>query len=341
MESSTSIPLSDFRHAQSAVPVSFWAIVDVLWFSFGLSTILNRVAFSLMTPDLSADHSFPIAIQESIWLVLGIWISGYLAGMFIGVRGREKDRHTLVWSAIIGFEIMVLLRIIFLDAFPDGQQDAFGNIFTIFTLAGVPGYISFLFLSTVIGALLVGIAVTTGLILSQNQPKPLAYLSLDPRLLVTSILLPWAILLAGWGVLNILDFETLKELRQNPYDSTHLLHLDLFLNPATHMLIAALVGVLLGASPYARYQGSLLFTTSAGMMVYVLFIIVSKDLFMIYAVDTIEDKLNLSYPNAAIFGLLWYGPVFTGTLGAFAVYNLKISLWQFLEQRADSIYHQS
>lgn len=314
---------------ENAVPhFLIGAIISVFWLSLGLSTFLNNLALYFINDNLEDRSVFPTTVGSLIWLVAGIWLSGYVAGLVIGIfTGREKRRSMIV-SAIIGYEFMVVLRLIFLDAFPNIQKNAFEDVYHSFTMAGIPGHISFLFLTLIFGVGLVWLAVYTGYVIGQMSERIREIqFDLDPRIMISMLLLPAALLILFWSLTNLLDWETIEATNRNQFEPFILLHVDIFLNPALHMIMTTIVGLMIGLSPYTKGLGQVVLSTAIGGMCYVLLVMLTKDLLMLYAPLEYEDALNFGYPNLILFSLLWIGTVFTAMASAFAFYNIRIIIF--------------
>jgi hypothetical protein len=301
---------------------ALWATIATLWFSFGLGTILNRFALTRVDGDIT----FPNSGLDRIWLVLGIWLSGYVAGAAVGFVGYYENRRSLIWSSVLGFELMILLRIIFLDAFPNVPHNAFNDLFGALALEQVPGSFSFLLLTALAGPAQVALAVVAGQTLARANDYRGREIEIDPRLIIASVLLPVSILVTAWGAVNILDRESLDALQQNNFEPIVFLHPDIFLNPLVHALIVSLASILIGLSPYSRGLFNLIVNSLLGGMIYVMGFVVTKDLLTIYAPADFEDPLDFAYPDIIPFVILWTLIVVTITAWTVIVYALRTSL---------------
>lgn len=304
------------------------AIIGFLWLSLGLSTYLNNLALFFVNADLDDRSIFPAKIGGLIWLIAGIWVSGYVTGVLLGILTGRENRRSMIVSAIVSYELMVIFRLVVLEAFPLIQQDAFEDVYHSLTLSGVPGHISFLLLTMGFGALLVWLAVYTGYVVSQmfEQLRTLQF-ELDPRIIMGTTVLPAALLLTMWSLTNLADWEKIEAANRPSFEPFTLLHVDIFLNPALHMIMTAIVGLLVGLSPYSRGLFKVLLSAALGTMTYVLLAFVTKDLLVLYAPADYKDALDFGYPNLILFTLLWLGTVFTAVASAFAFYNIRLILF--------------
>lgn len=300
-------------------------ILGFMWFSFGISTFLNNIALYVINYELEDKSVFPTNIESLMWLVGGIWVSGYFTGLIFGILTGQEKRRSMIASAIVGYELMVVARLVFLNAFPAIQQDAFEDVVVSLTLGGVPGHISFLLLSLVFGTFLVWLAVYTGHVVSESSIslKQLVF-EFEPRLALSMTLLPATLLLSFWSFLNLINWEQVEDQNAGVFGTLILVNIEVVLNPALHMIMAALAGVLVGLSPYSRGLSRVLLSAAIGSISYVLLVIATKDLFALFATLEYEDNLNFGFPNLILFTLLWLGPVFTAVVSAFAFYNIRL-----------------
>lgn len=319
---------SAVENEKSASYFLFGAVIGFLWLSLGLSTFLNNIALYGVNSNLDDRSTFPNSIGGLIWLIAGIWVSGYVTGLVLGILTGRENRRSMVANAVVGYELMVVLRLIFLDAFPAIQQDAFEDIYHSLTFAGVPGHLSFLLLTLIFGAALVWLAVYTGYIISQMFPK-LSELrfDFDSRLIIGNAVLPGAILITFWSLTNLLQWDAIEAADRQQFEPFTLLNVDVFLNPALHMIVAAIVGLMVGLSPYSRGLMKVVLSTAIGAMSYVLLTFITKDLLVLYAPLDYKDSLDFGYPNLILFTLLWLGTVFTAVASAFAFYNIRLIIF--------------
>jgi hypothetical protein len=277
---------------------------------------------------------FPDSGWDRIWLVLGIWISGYIAGLAVGFAGYYENRRNLIWSSVLGFELMVLLRIIFLDAFPNVPHNAFNDLFRALAFEQVPGSFSFLLLTALAGPAQVALAVVAGQTIARANNYRGPAIELDPRIILASVLLPLSILITAWGAVNLFDQESLDALQQNNFEPIIFLHAEIFLNPIVHTLIVSLAGVMIGLSPYSRDLFSTVVNSLLGGMIYVMLFVVSKDLLTIYAPADFQDSLDFAYPDIIPFVIMWVFIAAASAGWAIAFYLLRTSLFAPSETQA-------
>ncbi len=311
------------------------AILGFVWLSFGISTFLNNLALYVINHDLDDRSVFPTTIGSLMWLIAGIWISGYVGGFVLGLLTGQEKRRSMIASAVVGYEFMVLARLTFLNAFPLIKQDAFEDVFQSLTLDGVPGHLSFFLLSVIFGTLLVWLAVYTGYELSRVFPRfSTVQFEFDARLALSATILPATLLLSLWSLLNLIHWQRVEDQNIGAFTPFTLVDIEVVLNPALHMIMAAIVGILIGLSPYSRGLKRVLLSTGVGALSYVLLVIATKDIFVLFASLEYEDNLNFGYPNLILFTLLWLGPVFTAVVSAFAFYNIRLIIFGNPEQPA-------
>jgi hypothetical protein len=301
-----------------------WATIMMVWFTFGASTILNRIALESVNRDTDRLISdFPLEISDSIWLVLGIWIAAYIEGIVVGLRGSSIHSWSLIFSSSLGYTLAVLARIVILDVFPIAPRDAFSDIWGVVTLSGIPGYWSFVVLVLFVGQFFAGIAVFTGQVIAREMPQLRTPTFIDPSIVFAAIILPVAFLITGWGFVIILDESARVSLETSRFAQIELPYLREFLQPFAHLVVAILAGLVIGQLRHLSTIRSVVISASIGMMGYVTLIFLSKDMFLLYAPASFEDPIDLVLPNAFQFTLLWWGPVLMVAAAAGMILSIR------------------
>lgn len=313
------------------LPLEGWVVVAAMWFSFGLSTLLNALALLPLNETFERNQTviLPESMREAIWLVLGLWLSGYLAALLLGFFAQNIPNRTLTYSVIVGYELAILCRLMIINVFPvessliEGRLgvpttlpvDPYDVVVNLFNLNTPHPYHSFVVLVVFLGPVFVGLAAASGywlrLVLDGSINLPTA--KIEPRALLTSTILPLALLFFIMGFIN------LWEGNDNPLD-----RLEILFNPAYDMLVAAICGVIVGASKFIKDRRTAIFSVVTGIMIHLQIMILLKQFFVSnIAYGEFTDPLNLLLPRFFYFIALWLGPILTAALSAHAIYTLR------------------
>jgi hypothetical protein len=310
-----------------------------MWISFGLSTVLNSIAFK-NSLDSSGLVQLPQTMRDSIWLVLGIWGGGYLAGFIVGLMYRDFQTKSIVMrSAALGFTIGIGFRLLFINVFPNTPTTGFGVVRDLFELRPLPVYYTFLLLTLVVGPALTALASFTGLLLTQEWNATVfdvPRFQINPQSVLLSALLPLTVIILILGVANIYqsdaaqDIQRLAQLREAPTPPIIILYFNTLSNPSVNMILGAFMGILIGLSYTANSHTNAALSVGVGLMIHVLLIVLFEEIFSPYAPtegQSIEfaytDDLNLITTDIIFFALFWVGPIITAGASAFAVHNIR------------------
>lgn len=325
--------------SQFSLQTETWAVVLSMWITFGLSTILNSIAFKNSENEFGIVQ-LPQTMREAIWLVLGIWGSGYLAGFIVGLMYRDlRSKGTVMRSVALGFTIGIGFRLLFINVFPTTPTTGFGVVRDIFQLRPLPVYYTFLLLTLVVGPALTALASFTGLLLAQEWKDlfvAIPRFQINSQSVLLSALLPLTIILLILGVSNVYEADTAREIRQlaelreistPPF---FILYFNTLSNPSINMILGAFVGILIGLSYAANNRTNAALSASLGIMIHVLLVILFEEIFAPYTPtqeQSVEfaytDHLNLITTDIVFFALLWAGPILTAAASAFAVHNIR------------------
>lgn len=304
--------------------LSLGVSVLVLWFTFGLATLLNALALRLIYDGAALpDPAMPTQLQQSAWLVLGFWLSGYCISLVVGLWVPRWPRPALILSASSGYLLAVLARLVVLGAFPRGPQDPFSDVWRALTLQGMSSQLGVLLLSLAVGPLFIWLAVVSGQLLGRELSQRLPALVCDPPVALGAGLLPVAYLITAWGLAILLDPTARADLEQSAFVPVGLAYLDDFMSPTVHLIISLMVGLTVGLNPRIEAWPRLTLSTAGGMMAYALFVLLSVDLWALYAPAGTALPLDLLNPSLVNFGLVWLG-----TVGIAAGVVATLGMWR-------------
>lgn len=320
---------------ENATPTGGFQVVGgifllAMWFTFGISTLLNGFAFSGINPDYEEGTrvELPDSSQEMLWLVLGFWGAGYLAGLLAGAWGnRNFTWSQITWSAVLGYETATLCRLLIINTFPveDGYvqlpTDTYQTLVKLVSLETPHIYISFIFFTLLIGPVLVALGTLGVLaVIREMDLRGVVFPRLDMRALILAAGLPLATLLMLMGLSYVLNPP---EVSNNEITSL-LPELELIYNPAVNMALAALCGLVIGLSPLIRDRWTGVISASVGIMLHLQIAVMLKALLVAYArLEGYSDPLNLLMVDAVYFSLLWGGTVFVSGATTYAIHILR------------------
>lgn len=324
--------------SQYSLELEGWAVVLSLWITFGLSTIFNSFAFKDSLDEFDIIH-LPQTIRGAIWLVIGIWGAGYLAGFIVGLIYHDfRTKGIVMRSVAIGYTIAIGLRLLFINVFPNTPTTGFGVIHDLFNLQPLPVYYTFLLLTLIAGPILTALASFTVLLLAQERAffTDVSRIRINPKAALFSALLPITVIIFILGVINIVEIDTARDVQelarfnQVPTEPIVILYFNTLTNPSVNMILGAFVGILVGLSYIANSRSSAALSAGVGLMFHVFLVIILEEIFSTYAPTQAQspqfaytDNLNLLTTNIAFFIFLWIGPIITAMLSAFAIHNLR------------------
>ena len=320
-ESKTPITPTSFR-------LDLWVIALTAWVTFGTATLLNGLALHSLNENFPGYGivNLPNNMREAIWLVLGIWAGGYIGGFICGLWQDRPGYHvSTVWSAVLGYEIAVGMRMILIGYFPDVGHEAFSEILDIFYLKALPTYPAFFIMVMVLGALMVGLAVVTGSFTSSGVfstllPKP----KIDGTVVVVAALLPMTLLFFRLAVLNIRDIDLAPGIEAAGGRTAGILYIDSLVSPLSNMLVASWVGIRFGRRFLRGFQSDVIYSATAGVMIHLLFLSIVYQVLTMYEPETGKaHDLHLLLPDYVFWLVLWVGPVFAAGAIAF-VYQVVL-----------------
>lgn len=332
-ESKTSLSSRLFR-------LDLWVLTFTAWITFGTATLLNGVALERLN-DFFPGYgivNLPNNMREAIWLVLGIWAGGYIGAFICGLLWQDRPGYhaSTVWSAVLGYEIAVGMRMILIGYFPDVGHEAFTEILDIFYLKALPTYPAFFIMVMGLGALMVGLAVVTGSFTSSGAfsdmlPKP----KIDGATVVVAALLPMTLLFLRLAILNIRDIDLAPGVEATGGRTAGILYIDSLVNPFANMLVAAWVGIRFGRKYLQRLQSDIIYSSAVGVMIHLLVLVMIYQVLTMYEPElgkghalhlllpnyrnwTIEIwRLTITVPRYVFWLLLWMGPVLAAATVAY------------------------
>lgn len=302
--------------------LNFWVVALGAWMTFGVATVLNGLALQPLNdifPGYGAVN-VPDNMREAIWLVLGMWAGGYLAGFLGGLlQERPGYESSIVWSAVLGYEIGAVLRLILIGYFPDVPHEAFTEALDIFYLNAAPTYPTFLLLVLIFGPLMVGLAAVTGSFtaggaLTKFIPTP----KIDATTAVGAVLLPMTLLFLRLAYLNYRDIDLSPGVQAGGGRTAGILYIDTLVNPIFNMLVVAFLGIRFGRAYFKRFQTSVIYGVGAGVMIHLLVLAVVYQVLTMYEpTPGTEHDLHLLLPDIPFFIIFWLGPVAVTMIVAF------------------------
>ncbi|MBI5931718.1 MAG: hypothetical protein HY862_20580 [Chloroflexi bacterium] len=313
--------------------LNFWAIALTAWVTFGIATLLNGLALKHLNPDFPGygPVNLPDNMREAIWLVLGMWAGGYIGGFLCGVWQERPGYHaSMVWSAVLGYEIAVGLRLMLIGYFPDVAHEAFTEALDLFYLNSLPTYPAFFVMVMFLGALMVGLAVVTGSFTASGAlAKALPMPKIDGTTVIVAALLPMTLLFLQLALLNMRDIDLAPGIEASGGTRTAgILHIDALISPIMNMLVASVVGIRFGRAFFQRFQPAVIYGAGAGVMVHLLSLVIIYQVLTMYEpTSTNAPDLHLLIPKSAFWLILWIGPVFAAMVVTFVFQVLLLSLF--------------
>lgn len=335
----------DLSPSKQSLNFVLWAFLGMFWWTFGLGMLMRRTLYDVF--DLAEPGVFPSSISSSIWLAVFIIAMGFMGGAIVGGLAYRQHTGSLALSAVLGYELAVLINLVLMNAFPTGQLDAFDSLVGVLLFKGMPSNVSFFLIITVMGAVFVVMPLRImQLYVREMKPHNFVLPALDSMMVWAAAFLPAVLVIGLLGLDNLINWETVKELKDMTNEPIILLGIDAYLNPAVHMLMAAMAGAVVALSPRVENITSGVLSVAAGMVIYITVATIAKEWLVIYALPStlteemltvvvntpkggslrpFTDTLDLHHPPLLRFGLLWFGTVVAGSAAAFAVLSLRLS----------------
>lgn len=353
---STTLPESSLSTETPQLPVQGWAIVVMVWLTFGLTTLFNSftlrfnsAAQRLINPDsrYGAPFALPQNMRETIGLLVGLWAGAYIAALIIGAIGsafnKTINNRQILYSVTLGYLMAIVARLIFINVFPM-TTDRFNNTYPLLptdtydvihgllTLDSIYTYHMFLVLVLIVGPMLVFLAEITGywvgMLLNEqltNMPtsapfklsEPNRY-KIDPTIIINIVFLAFSIVLLVLGLLNVNDYET--KMKNSPY----LLHeFETVFHPLFVMGIAIFCGAVVGLGRGIRDPFAATASTFIGIALFLFLFFIFKQWMISFNIvldENYVNELNPLIPNRLLFVSFWYLPPFLGAGTVVAVY---------------------
>lgn len=303
---------------------SYWRIFAFsLWLTFGFHMLLSSQV-------MGADGELPQHLGGTGLLLLGFWLAALLAGLLSELlRGQQSLGQALV-AGIGGYCTAVMLRLLMLGQFLPGSRYAWTLFWDALRLRGLPDYPLFLLLSFLVGGIILAVAALLLGLLSLPRLNLDVPLRRRPGLMLESLLPAALALMLVGGLLIVLLLNDLRPAVDLQLQQTRLLS-----HPAINILLATLVGMLLGLAYRSPNWGAALADSSGGVMLHVVLMLLFSSSFAAY--DSSYSGLNPAQLHWPSFLLLWLGAPLAGGIAAFAMYNLRDTLarpYQPLEQHS-------
>lgn len=312
-----------------------WAVFLSAWLVFGFSTYLNTKTLRAVNTSPDDFIFLPETLREVIWLVLGIWLAAYIASAIVGfLHHKAIDKGRITASAVMGYWIGLVLHIIFLNTFPNTPNNSFSVILDVANLRPLPLYYTFILFTVVVGPLIATLSAYTSILLSKELDDWLPNIQTDARMIIVMAVLPLALLLFRIGYYNY-DHQAWAnqlwiEANRTSRDVTPfiILNLNLLIDAQLAMATLSLLGALIGIRFTAPNAASAAIDALIGGAIYVLIVMLLKQLLVPYADPNIPSEFvdhlgPLQAPTERHFVLLYFIPPLLGMAAAFSTYLLR------------------
>lgn len=312
-----------------------WVVVLCAWLVFGLSTYLNTKTLRTINTEPDDFIFLPTTIREAIWLVLGIWLAAYIASAVVGfLHHKEVDKGRVTASAVLGYWIGLVLHLIFLNTFPYTPTNSFSMILDLVNLHPLPVYYSFILLTVIVGPLIVALSAYTSILFAKEMDEWLPDIQTDARMVLVMAALPLAMLFVRIGFYNYNHMELTNALWVQANRTSRdvspfiILRLNLLIDAQLAMATLSVIGAFIGYRFTARNSISAAVDALMGGAIYVLMIMVLKQLLTPYADPNIPSEFvdylgSLQAPNEHHFMVLYFIPPLLGMAAAFAIHLLR------------------
>lgn len=324
-----------------------WAVLFTIWFNLGLFVLLNSVVLR----DIIATNdtiTLPTSTQDAVWLVVVMWLVGYVSAFIVGLCW-EAPRRDLIGSSVLGYLIAATLHLALLGVFPGTPINSFNVLRSIVSLEPLPIYYIFVFLSLILGPVVAGLATYTGTLVAGEMYalRLPARTSVDPAAVIFATLLPVAAMLMAIGILNVRDLDEQKAVtrdyqiiinqfnenvpfnEQEPVPSVVFLHLNSMTSLLNYIGLALIVGLLIGIkrvirSPWQAGLSAMLGFGVSMLLAFLLLDLIEPDTTPnVNYTDIYTDELGtVRAPNVSTFAQFWFIPPLVAGATAFGLHLL-------------------
>lgn len=283
-----------------------------VWFTLLSGTLSSTLTLNYFI-NTRGGTGFPTTLSETWGLLVGLWLGGVVGVSLMLLADWAKLSHAL-WTAMVGYWVAAFIRLILLGKFLPGADSQFNIFWQALTLQALPAHDAW-WLWALLGGSVVILMVGVLVSLLPKLPEEMRQHTTLPEgrpILVTVVAL---------GTVLMLLLIGLRSLDQDLWPTFSLQDTRWLLLPQTNMILAALLGFIVGGTYLCqhRYQAS-----------YTLFIALSLHVCLMLILDAMlspYDPLNVEFnPNRIDFlpfVFLWWGVPSVGAIAAFALHNLR------------------
>ena len=348
-----------------------WAVLLTFWACLGLYLAINSVILeeviktsTACQPEGSAqvvanEIRLPTCTRESVWIIVSMWLSAYVIGFIVGLA-NFAPRRDLIASSILGYLMATSLYLFFLGTFPGTPTNSFDVLRDFASFSALPNYYIFIFLTLILGPVVIGLATYTGILISNESEKLRigSSISLSPFATIFATFIALSVMLLIVAIPNAANIDeveqTTRDFRRivNNYNQTSglglndqetvpvlvLSDLDLATNIFFNSIVAIFVGLIVGTKRTLDSPTQAAMSAAGGIAAYVIvmFLIVEliepKNTAAIDYSSVYEDDLgSLPALSAAPFIAFWVNGVWLSGATAFAT-NIAIRSWQGKDQ---------
>lgn len=296
------------------------------WLTFLLATFGSTITLNYLRDNREGLAQQPRDLDDALLIWLSLWLGGLLATVWVAWAGWHRGRSSAFWSVLAGYGIGAGLRMIFQGVFLP-TSDNFWSLTWGALTNGLPSYPIFVLLVWVGGAgvVLAGTFLSFAIMrgLGVRDEGYLSQLALDTRA---------TLLVMTWMPIILFSMMIIRSLRDDGRGMIRIAHTVWFVLPQTNMILAALIGFLVGGLYLCRDRASAALTLFIALMGHVLIAVCLGS--AIGSFDPIRDGLDVNRVPVMLFSFLFIGTPIVGAVAAFALHNLRdaFSLPPILEE---------
>jgi hypothetical protein len=283
-----------------------------LWLTLFSGTVSSTLVLNYFT-NTRGGTGLPTTLAETGGLLAGLWLGAALSVLMIWITGWATQLSQVLWTALVGYWIGAFIRLILLGEFLPGADSQFNVLWQALTFQALPAHDAW-WLLVLFGGVMVVLVVGVLATLIPPVPATLTQGALNPPGRVVASVV-------GLGFVLMLLLIGLRSLNQDLAPEFSLRDTRWLLLPQTNMLLAALLGFLVGGSYLCqdRYQAaSALFI---GLCLHVCLMLLLDALLAPY--DPLNSDFNPNRVALLPFLFLWWGVPTVGAIAAFALHNLR------------------
>ena len=287
--------------------LDYRGVLLTTWLTLLLGSIGSTLTFNYYA---NTQAIVPQTLGHTWAMVLTLWLGGVLGAMLVILLGWSSGWRQAFLTAFTGYGIGVFIRLIFLGQFLDNSTTAWELLSNIVTLGSIPPYQSFWALVWLGGVLLLvfTVVLVTELRITLDTPS----IPLVPRYIGAS---------AALMSISLLSVVALRNTTAQGVNTLDLVDTQWLLLPQTNMIIAALLGFVIGGAYVCETREAaaltLFFASTAHVVAMLLVTPVVADFDALY-VNFDPNRIGVLH-----FVFFWVGTPLTGAIAAFALHNLR------------------